>query len=138
MKFYMFLLMIIISARKTVCKLKWHYMNFLFQVLAGLLKVADRADWRKCTPSKDEEILMAGRFKEKFKAYDPNQWVAHHHFFSALSLKCLLKVQITCQKPNYNIKCCRNRLPSTYDFSEPTESENVQLSFEMEFCFVTL
>ena len=44
------------------------------QVLAGLLKMADRADWRNCTYSKEEETKMAGDFKSQFQEFDPNEW----------------------------------------------------------------
>lgn len=43
------------------------------QVLAGLLNMADRADWRNCKLSKDEEIKMVENFKSSFEKYDPNQ-----------------------------------------------------------------
>lgn len=43
------------------------------QVLAGLLNIADRADWRNCKVSKEEETKMAERFKNGFQEYDPNQ-----------------------------------------------------------------
>ncbi|XP_009793980.1 zinc finger CCCH domain-containing protein 64 [Nicotiana sylvestris] len=43
------------------------------EVLAGLLNVADRADWRNCKDSKEEEIKMVERFKSGFQEYDPNQ-----------------------------------------------------------------
>ncbi|KAL1554965.1 hypothetical protein AAHA92_15461 [Salvia divinorum] len=50
--------------------------NFPFQfgreVLAGLLNMADKADWRNCQLSKDEEAEMAENFKREFKEYDPN------------------------------------------------------------------
>lgn len=50
--------------------------NFPFQfgreVLAGLLNMADKADWRNCQLSKDEEIEMAEKLKSQFKEYDPN------------------------------------------------------------------
>lgn len=35
--------------------------------------MADRADWRNCKLSKDEEIKMAERFKISFEEYDPNR-----------------------------------------------------------------
>ncbi|CAK9140534.1 unnamed protein product [Ilex paraguariensis] len=43
------------------------------EVLAGLLNMADRADWRNCKLSKEEEIKMAESFKSRFEEYDPNQ-----------------------------------------------------------------
>ncbi|KAL3623646.1 hypothetical protein CASFOL_032462 [Castilleja foliolosa] len=42
------------------------------EVLAGLLNMADKADWRNCQLSKDEETQMADNFKSRFKEYDPN------------------------------------------------------------------
>lgn len=43
------------------------------QVLAGLLNIAEKADWRNCTPGKDEEVKMAENFKKRFEEFDPNQ-----------------------------------------------------------------
>lgn len=43
------------------------------QVLAGLLNVADKADWRNCKLGKEDETKMAERFKNAFQEYDPNQ-----------------------------------------------------------------
>ncbi|XP_071698443.1 zinc finger CCCH domain-containing protein 64 [Rutidosis leptorrhynchoides] len=48
-------------------------VQFGREVLAGLLNMADRADWRNCKLSKDEEIKMVERFKSSFEEYDPNQ-----------------------------------------------------------------
>ncbi|PWA76004.1 cwfJ-like family protein / zinc finger (CCCH-type) family protein [Artemisia annua] len=48
-------------------------VQFGREVLAGLLNMADRADWRNCKLSKDEEIQMAERFKISFEEYDPNR-----------------------------------------------------------------
>ncbi|KAL3829987.1 hypothetical protein ACJIZ3_018789 [Penstemon smallii] len=42
------------------------------EVLAGLLNIADKADWRNCQLSKDEETKMADSFKTRFEEYDPN------------------------------------------------------------------
>ncbi|KAK4483663.1 hypothetical protein RD792_010864 [Penstemon davidsonii] len=42
------------------------------EVLAGLLNIADKADWRNCQLSKDEEAKMADSFKSRFEEYDPN------------------------------------------------------------------
>ncbi|CAH9110449.1 unnamed protein product [Cuscuta epithymum] len=42
------------------------------EVLAGLLNMADRADWRNCTICKQEEIRMVESFKSRFLEYDPN------------------------------------------------------------------
>ncbi|XP_031261073.1 zinc finger CCCH domain-containing protein 64 [Pistacia vera] len=43
------------------------------EVLAGLLNIAEKADWRNCTPGKDEEVKMAENFKKRFEEFDPNQ-----------------------------------------------------------------
>lgn len=43
------------------------------QVLAGLLNMADRADWRSCTYTKEEETKMAEDFKTQFQEFDPNE-----------------------------------------------------------------
>ncbi|GMY36305.1 zinc finger CCCH domain-containing protein 64 [Fagus crenata] len=43
------------------------------EVLAGLLNKADRADWRNCAQSKEEEIKMAEDFKSQFQEFDPNK-----------------------------------------------------------------
>lgn len=42
------------------------------EVVAGLLNVADKADWRNCALSKEEEIKLAEEFKRRFAAFDPN------------------------------------------------------------------
>ncbi|RLN33556.1 zinc finger CCCH domain-containing protein 59 [Panicum miliaceum] len=41
------------------------------EVLAGLLSMADRADWRNCKLSKEEEIQMVDDFKQDFREFDP-------------------------------------------------------------------
>ncbi|KAM0892668.1 hypothetical protein ACQ4PT_025596 [Festuca glaucescens] len=41
------------------------------EVLAGLLSMADRADWRNCKLSKEEEIKMVDDFKQGFREFDP-------------------------------------------------------------------
>ncbi|OMO91652.1 Zinc finger, CCCH-type [Corchorus olitorius] len=41
------------------------------EVLAGLLNMADRADWRNCTPGKEEETMLAENFKKRFQVFDP-------------------------------------------------------------------
>ncbi|KAF0913226.1 hypothetical protein E2562_020386 [Oryza meyeriana var. granulata] len=41
------------------------------EVLAGLLSMADRADWRNCKVSKEEEIQMVDDFKRGFREFDP-------------------------------------------------------------------
>lgn len=43
------------------------------QVLAGLLNMPERADWRNCALGKDEETKMAEEFKKQFEELDPNQ-----------------------------------------------------------------
>ncbi|XP_024967831.1 zinc finger CCCH domain-containing protein 64 isoform X2 [Cynara cardunculus var. scolymus] len=48
-------------------------VQFGREVLAGLLNMADRADWRNCKLSKEEEIKMVERFKSGFEEYDPNR-----------------------------------------------------------------
>lgn len=42
------------------------------EVLAGLLNMADNADWRNCKHSKEEEMKIVGDFKSRFQEYDPN------------------------------------------------------------------
>ncbi|CAI0387273.1 unnamed protein product [Linum tenue] len=42
------------------------------EVLAGLLNMPDRADWRNCSLSKEEETSAVEKFKEGFKELDPN------------------------------------------------------------------
>ncbi|KAG8491480.1 hypothetical protein CXB51_014667 [Gossypium anomalum] len=46
---------------------------FCGKVVAGLLNVADRADWRNCTIGKDEETKLAENFKKRFQVFDPSQ-----------------------------------------------------------------
>uniref|UniRef100_A0A0D9XCZ1 C3H1-type domain-containing protein n=1 Tax=Leersia perrieri TaxID=77586 RepID=A0A0D9XCZ1_9ORYZ len=41
------------------------------EVLAGLLSMADRADWRNCKVSKEEEIQIVDDFKQGFREFDP-------------------------------------------------------------------
>ncbi|TKW32855.1 hypothetical protein SEVIR_2G194300v4 [Setaria viridis] len=41
------------------------------EVLAGLLSMADRADWRNCKVSNEEEIQMVDDFKQGFREFDP-------------------------------------------------------------------
>lgn len=48
-------------------------VQFGREVLAGLLNMADRADWRNCKLSKEEEIKMVERFKSGFEEFDPNR-----------------------------------------------------------------
>ncbi|KAK4432899.1 Zinc finger CCCH domain-containing protein 64 [Sesamum alatum] len=47
-------------------------VQFGREVLAGLLNTADKADWRNCQLSKDEETKKADDFKSRFAEYDPN------------------------------------------------------------------
>ncbi|KAK7388197.1 hypothetical protein VNO78_23006 [Psophocarpus tetragonolobus] len=42
------------------------------EVLAGLLNMADNADWRNRQHSKGEEIKIVEDFKSRFQEYDPN------------------------------------------------------------------
>ena len=42
------------------------------QVVAGLLNAADKADWRNCKHSNEEETKMAEDFKHSFQEFDPN------------------------------------------------------------------
>ncbi|KHN06614.1 Zinc finger CCCH domain-containing protein 64 [Glycine soja] len=42
------------------------------EVLAGLLNMADNADWRNRKHSKDEEMKIVEVFKSRFQEYDPN------------------------------------------------------------------
>nr|KYP57547.1 Zinc finger CCCH domain-containing protein 64 [Cajanus cajan] len=42
------------------------------EVLAGLLDMADNADWRNRKHSKDEEMKIVEDFKKRFQEYDPN------------------------------------------------------------------
>ncbi|KAL2533213.1 Zinc finger CCCH domain-containing protein 64 [Abeliophyllum distichum] len=46
-------------------------VQFGREVMAGLLNIADKADWRNCQLSKDEESKMAEGFKSRFEEYDP-------------------------------------------------------------------
>ncbi|QCD80291.1 hypothetical protein DEO72_LG2g612 [Vigna unguiculata] len=42
------------------------------EVMAGLLNMADNADWRNHKHSKDEETKIVKNFKSRFQEYDPN------------------------------------------------------------------
>ncbi|XXG46025.1 hypothetical protein AAC387_Pa02g0966 [Persea americana] len=46
-------------------------VQFGREVLAGLLDVTEKADWRNCKLSKEEETQMAEGFKKRFEAFDP-------------------------------------------------------------------
>ncbi|KAJ8750779.1 hypothetical protein K2173_015960 [Erythroxylum novogranatense] len=48
-------------------------VQFGREVLAGLLNMPERADWRKCTLSKEEETKMTEEFKKRFEEVDPNR-----------------------------------------------------------------
>lgn len=64
----------------------WWLMN---QVVSGLLNLADKADWKNCKYSKEEETKMVQDFKSRFQEFDPNCWsfiqqnlytAAAHHY----------------------------------------------------------
>lgn len=46
-------------------------VQFGREVLAGLLNMPERADWRNCKLNKDEELQMVESFKQGFSNYDP-------------------------------------------------------------------
>ncbi|PKU68284.1 zinc finger CCCH domain-containing protein 59 isoform X1 [Dendrobium catenatum] len=46
-------------------------VQFGREVLAGLLNMADRADWRNCKLSKEDELQMVEKFKKGFEELDP-------------------------------------------------------------------
>ncbi|GAB4853788.1 hypothetical protein Ancab_017982 [Ancistrocladus abbreviatus] len=48
-------------------------VQFGREVLAGLLKMPEKADWRNCKLSKEEEVKLVEAFKNQFKDFDPNQ-----------------------------------------------------------------
>ncbi|GLT79082.1 hypothetical protein SLA2020_505890 [Shorea laevis] len=48
-------------------------IQFGREVLAGLLNMAERADWKNCVLGKEEEMKMAENFKKKFEVFDPSQ-----------------------------------------------------------------
>lgn len=45
-------------------------MSFGREVLADLAGVPDRADWKECQSTPDEELARTERFKGAFKQYD--------------------------------------------------------------------
>ncbi|WJX96524.1 hypothetical protein P8452_77720 [Trifolium repens] len=47
-------------------------VQFGREVLAGLLNMADNADWRNRKHNKDEEMKIVEDFKDRFQEYDPN------------------------------------------------------------------
>uniref|UniRef100_A0A2P2JC73 Uncharacterized protein MANES_03G034200 n=2 Tax=Rhizophora mucronata TaxID=61149 RepID=A0A2P2JC73_RHIMU len=48
-------------------------IQFGREVLAGLLKMPERADWRSCMLNKEEETKIAEEFKGRFEEFDPIQ-----------------------------------------------------------------
>uniref|UniRef100_A0A6V7QTD5 C3H1-type domain-containing protein n=1 Tax=Ananas comosus var. bracteatus TaxID=296719 RepID=A0A6V7QTD5_ANACO len=48
-------------------------VQFGREVLAGLLRMPDRADWRNCKVTKEDEMTMVDGFKEGFRKFDPAQ-----------------------------------------------------------------
>ncbi|KAF6157049.1 hypothetical protein GIB67_041510, partial [Kingdonia uniflora] len=46
-------------------------VQFGREVLAGLLNIADKADWRNCKLSMEEETKMTEGFKKRFEEFDP-------------------------------------------------------------------
>ncbi|XP_077210605.1 cwfJ-like family protein / zinc finger (CCCH-type) family protein isoform X1 [Tasmannia lanceolata] len=48
-------------------------VQFGREVLASLLNVPDRADWRNCKLSKEDETQMAEHFKKRFEEFDPTR-----------------------------------------------------------------
>lgn len=54
-----------------------HYTHFLFFVLCrevlaseAILNIPEKADWRQCQTSKDEEEALARRFRKDFEPFD--------------------------------------------------------------------
>ncbi|KAL5835762.1 hypothetical protein ACOSQ3_015312 [Xanthoceras sorbifolium] len=41
------------------------------EVLAGLLNIAEKADWRNCALGKEDEMKTAENFKKRFEEFDP-------------------------------------------------------------------
>lgn len=48
-------------------------VQFGREVIAGLLNMADRADWRNCKLSKEDEVQMIESFKKGFEEFDPTR-----------------------------------------------------------------
>ncbi|PIA43027.1 hypothetical protein AQUCO_02000462v1 [Aquilegia coerulea] len=48
-------------------------VQFGREVLAGLLNVPDKADWKSCKLSKEEEMKMTEAFKKRFEIFDPTR-----------------------------------------------------------------
>ncbi|PKA64259.1 Zinc finger CCCH domain-containing protein 59 [Apostasia shenzhenica] len=46
-------------------------VQFGREVVAGLLNMADRADWRNCRLSKEDEMQLVENFKKGFQEFDP-------------------------------------------------------------------
>ncbi|XP_010545352.1 PREDICTED: zinc finger CCCH domain-containing protein 64 [Tarenaya hassleriana] len=46
-------------------------VQFGREVLAGLLKIPERADWKSCAVSQEEEAKSAEEFKKQFQSFDP-------------------------------------------------------------------
>jgi len=49
-----------------------HPAQFARQVVATLLEMPERTDWKVCTLEKDVEAQQAKQFREMFMPYDPN------------------------------------------------------------------
>lgn len=47
-----------------------HPLMFAREVVANLLGMPERADWKNCALSVEEETATANKFKELFKPYD--------------------------------------------------------------------
>ena len=47
-----------------------HPLNFAREVVANLLGMPDRADWKNCSLSVEEETETANKFKELFREFD--------------------------------------------------------------------
>ena len=46
--------------------------SFRREVLASeaILNIPDKSDWRQCQTSKEEEEILAGRFRKDFEPFD--------------------------------------------------------------------
>lgn len=47
-------------------------LRFASEALAHFLDLGDRADWKVCSQTEDEEIRDAQAFKEAFAEFDPS------------------------------------------------------------------
>lgn len=74
--------------------LKFYSMWYMLQVLAGLLNMADRADWRNCSQSKEEETKMAEDFKNQFQEFDPNKWLSNNRSQNWYFVRCYSSVPL--------------------------------------------